>query len=73
LTIDNFFVGLRPEAPKALHRERLLDIPTRERFDKPSRNECLDLAINLQSFIFNVFGCIDNLALGVGEGKGYTG
>jgi hypothetical protein len=33
-----------------------------ERFDKPSRNECLDLAINLQSFMFNVFGCIDNLA-----------
>jgi hypothetical protein len=33
-----------------------------ERFDKPSRNKCLDLAINLQSFIFNVFGCIDNLA-----------
>jgi hypothetical protein len=33
-----------------------------QRFDKPSRDECLDLAINLQSFIFNVFGCIDNLA-----------
>jgi len=33
-----------------------------ERSDKPSRNECLDLAINLQSFMFNVFGCIDNLA-----------
>jgi hypothetical protein len=33
-----------------------------ERFDKPSRDECLDLGINLQSFLFNVFGCIDNLA-----------
>jgi hypothetical protein len=33
-----------------------------ERSDKPSRDECLDLAINLQSFVFNVFGCIDNLA-----------
>jgi hypothetical protein len=33
-----------------------------ERFDKPSRDECVDLVINLQSFIFNVFGCIDNLA-----------
>jgi hypothetical protein len=33
-----------------------------ERSDIPSRNECVDLAINLQSFIFNVFGCIDNLA-----------
>jgi hypothetical protein len=33
-----------------------------ERSDKPPRDECLDLAINLQSFVFNVFGCIDNLA-----------
>lgn len=33
-----------------------------ERSDIPSRNECVDLAINLQSFVFNVFGCIDNLA-----------
>jgi hypothetical protein len=33
-----------------------------ERSDIPSRDECVDLAINLQSFVFNVFGCIDNLA-----------
>jgi hypothetical protein len=33
-----------------------------ERSDKPARGECLDLAINLQSFVFNTFGCIDNLA-----------
>jgi len=33
-----------------------------ERTDVPSREECVDLAINLQSFVFNVFGCIDNLA-----------
>ena len=33
-----------------------------ERSDIPSRDECIDLAINLQSFVFNVFGCIDNLA-----------
>lgn len=33
-----------------------------ERSDIPSRNECLDITINLQSFVFNVFGCIDNLA-----------
>jgi hypothetical protein len=33
-----------------------------ERSDKPSRDECIDLAVNLQSFVFNVFGCIDNLA-----------
>ena len=42
--------------------ENVYSIYLPERFDKPSRNECLDLAINLQSFIFNVFGCIDNLA-----------
>ena len=33
-----------------------------ERSDIPSRDECVDLAINLQSFVFNVFGCIDDLA-----------
>ena len=33
-----------------------------ERFDIPPHDECLDLAINLQGFVFNVFGCIDNLA-----------
>ncbi len=42
--------------------ENVYSVYLPERFDKPSRNECLDLAINLQSFIFNVFGCIDNLA-----------
>ena len=30
--------------------------------DIPSRETCVDLAINLQSFVFNVFGCLDNLA-----------
>ena len=33
-----------------------------ERSDIASRDECIDLTINLQSFVFNVFGCIDNLA-----------
>ena len=42
--------------------ENVYSIYLPERIDKPSRNECLDLAINLQGFIFNVFGCIDNLA-----------
>ena len=28
----------------------------------PSREDCVDLTINLQSFVFNVFGCVDNLA-----------
>lgn len=30
--------------------------------EKLSREQCLDLGINLQSFAFNIFGCIDNLA-----------
>jgi len=34
--------------------------PTRS--DIPSRETCVDLTINLQSFVFNVFGCLDNLA-----------
>lgn len=42
--------------------ENVYSIYPPERSDKPVRNECLDLAINLQSFVFNVFGCIDNLA-----------
>ena len=42
--------------------ENVYSIYPPERSDKPSRDECLDLAINLQSFMFNVFGCIDNLA-----------
>src|SRR5712691_6588941 len=42
--------------------ENVYSVYLPERCDKPARNECLDLAINLQSFIFNVFGCIDNLA-----------
>lgn len=33
-----------------------------DRCDLPSRKECLDLTINLQSFVFNAFGCVDNLA-----------
>lgn len=33
-----------------------------DRSDIPSRKECVDLAINLQSLVFNVFGSIDNLA-----------
>jgi hypothetical protein len=30
--------------------------------EKLSRDQCLDLGINLQSFVFNVFGCMENLA-----------
>jgi hypothetical protein len=55
--------GFVPKARhlEALHRKRILIRPP-ERNDMPKRDECLDLAINLQSFMFNVFGCIDNLA-----------
>jgi hypothetical protein len=42
--------------------ENVFSIYPPERSDKPSRDECVDLAIDLQSFIFNVFGSIDNLA-----------
>jgi hypothetical protein len=42
--------------------ENIYSIYPPETSDKPCRDECIDLAINLQSFIFNVFGCIDNLA-----------
>lgn len=33
-----------------------------EKIDKLFKDDLLDLTINLQSFIFNVFGCLDNLA-----------
>jgi hypothetical protein len=42
--------------------ENVYSIYPLERSDKPTRDECLDLGIHLQSFIFNVFGSIDNLA-----------
>jgi hypothetical protein len=42
--------------------QNIYSIYSPDRSDVPSRNECVDLAINLQSFIFNVFGSIDNLA-----------
>lgn len=42
--------------------ENVYSIYPPERSDKPARDECLDIAVNLQSFLFNVFGCIDNLA-----------
>jgi hypothetical protein len=42
--------------------ENVYSIYPPERSDIPSREEWVDLAINLQSFVFNIFGCIDNLA-----------
>lgn len=56
--------------------ENIYNIYPPARSEKPSRDESLDLTINLQSFLFNVFGCIDNLALmwvnerQISDGKG---
>ena len=36
-------------------------LPPSRGFDPPSRNNLVDAAINIQSFIFNIFGAIDNL------------
>ncbi|MCK5519063.1 MAG: hypothetical protein KAI61_06585 [Alphaproteobacteria bacterium] len=33
-----------------------------DKTNKPSNEDRLDIEINLQSFVFNVFGCLDNLA-----------
>src|SRR5277367_152246 len=33
-----------------------------ERTELPSRDELTDATINIQSFVFNVFGAVDNLA-----------
>src|SRR5947207_15229646 len=41
--------------------ENVYSIYPPERSDKPLKEECVDLGISLQSFIFNIFGCIDNL------------
>lgn len=42
--------------------ENIYEISPPDREEKPSREECVDLDINLQSFIMNVFGCLDNIA-----------
>lgn len=41
-----------------------------EQNTKPSSEELSDLAINLQSFVLNVFGCLDNLAWVLVKEKG---
>ena len=49
---------------KTLHRciLNVYDLCPPTRTDKLSSNELSDLVINLQSFVFNVFGCMDNIA-----------
>jgi len=42
--------------------ENIYSICPPEKSDKLLRDDLLDLTINLQSFMFNVFGCLDNLA-----------
>lgn len=42
--------------------ENVYSISPPDKLHKPSDEELIDLAINLQSFIFNIFGCVDNLA-----------
>lgn len=42
--------------------ENVYSISPPDKSDKPSDENLTDLAINLQSFILNIFGCIDNLA-----------
>src|SRR5205823_1328769 len=37
--------------------ENVYSIYPPERSDKPLKEECVDLGISLQSFIFNIFGC----------------
>ncbi len=42
--------------------ENIFSICPADRVDKLSGDELTNVCINLQSFIFNIFGCIDNLA-----------
>lgn len=42
--------------------ENIWNIYPPHKSEIPDRNDISDLMINLQSFIFNIFGCIDNLA-----------
>ncbi len=42
--------------------DRVFEILPPERQDIPERNEVLDATINIQSFVFNIFGCCENLA-----------
>ena len=42
--------------------QNVYEICPPDKSDKPSNDELIDLAINIQSFVFTIFGCIDNLA-----------
>src|SRR5688572_15060337 len=49
---------------KTLQRcvQNIFTICPPDRTERPSSDELDDIIINLQSFVFNIFGCIDNLA-----------
>jgi hypothetical protein len=42
--------------------ENVFTIYPPTKVEKPSDDDLMDLTINIQSFVFNTFGCIDNLA-----------
>ncbi len=42
--------------------DKVFEILPPDRVDIPTRQEVIDASINIQAFIFNVFGCTDNLA-----------
>ncbi len=42
--------------------ENIFEILPPDRTDPPTSEELSDAGINLQAFVFNVFGCVDNLA-----------
>ncbi|MBI3452142.1 MAG: hypothetical protein HY057_04790 [Rhodospirillales bacterium] len=41
---------------------RVFEILPPDRIDPPAPEDCVDAAIYIQAFVFNVFGCTDNLA-----------
>jgi hypothetical protein len=42
--------------------DRVFEVLPPERGDIPSRDEVMDATVNIQAFMFNVFGCLENLA-----------
>jgi hypothetical protein len=42
--------------------DRVFEILPPDREDIPSRDEVVDATINIQAFVLNIFGCLDNLA-----------
>lgn len=51
---------------------RVFDILPPDRIEIPTKDEISDAVINIQAFVFNVFGCADNLARIWVQEKGLT-